>query len=449
MTLALFFSIISLCTASVWAAPSLPVTHSFIYGGSGDPASKKNIFTEGFVQLTQRAKSLGWKNDTVLFDGDHPAAQTEVLRSLGTPNMAHFNRDSFDESLKRIQQKITSGEIKKGDQVLIVINSHGIENAGENTHTVSCGSEAFCDLDRLSTVLKQLENLDAKPAVVDLSCYSGNTLKLGSAKTCVVSASGQKDVSFTAFAGLLAEQFKKGVSLEQAYLTARQQDYFSFPQISTDIGQDTEKIIKQLAGNPFFDRNEKALRADTEASHCVFCGTESKEATQVQDLSALNSKAMAGISGLQNFAQASNNYWKYYAEVEELRQQVLKESKNIVQAGQYQQNWYEFATTDYAKQIEMYSKVSRPDKITKMFLDLSKKFQEQKKKLRKNPDFMSYVAKLELLLEKTDIKRALSSQKNSLAAEAYELAKEERKIYSQIYNNLQSKKGNPCANFIF
>lgn len=445
MILALLFSASALFAAG-------PTTHAFIYGGSGDAEGEPNIFQDEFVKLARKSKALDWKLGTVLFDGQHPNAQAEVKKA-GMENLDNFQALSFESGISEIENKIKSGEIKKLEQVLIVIDSHGSPKGTNNTHSVSCGSSGDCSLDRLSTVIKDLEKIGAKPAVVDLSCYSGNSLKLATPKTCVVTAATANDLGYVGFAKDFISSIGSGISLEQAFLKARSQSKEGAPQISSESGTQAQKLMERLIGPAMIPHPDlKTNEFPTTGEVCVFCGSYAATRAlnnQVNDLSVLSSTAMAKVTGIAELKRASEEYWNLYAESENIYSELSLE-KRTVQFGKNEMNWFNFLNTDFAMAHSAFkadlSGTAKGREGLKVLLEADKL---KKKMLRSHKDFKVFAAKVARYNSLNKAKAGLFYEQGLIQRKAISLFEEERKVYSQIYKGLSSDKGGACANFIF
>jgi hypothetical protein len=300
-----------ICALSATARAGNKYMYSF--GGAGDPPNEVNTFTSEFDLLAVTAKGYGWKNH-ILFNGQHPKDIEEVKSQAGD-NVKKFSQQNFAQSLKQIQQDLTSGKIKAGDQIMIVIDTHGAPTSSGKSHLIAC-NDGLCDLKKLDQILRSLESKGVKTAVVDLSCYSGHSLNLASDKTCVISGSSTDDVAWNTFSVGFTSALQPGHSLEEAFLQTRGQVAKGLPQISSPAGVATSATMRALS-------KESILYLDVSD----FLKKQSREQICTLNLSQLK-KTMQQFGDLQGaltlsaYTQAVSNYQKLYQQANTLAQQI-------------------------------------------------------------------------------------------------------------------------------
>ena len=224
-------------------------------GGGGEPkASTATMFDDNLKDLnTFSSENKNW-NLELKFNGGHAA--TEALMTSGFPTTTTkkpFEKSSLKETIDSYTRDINSGKIKSGDQLLVMINSHGgaatdaskshLITAGAsegvlNTQTLA-GATGVVNLDQLQDLIALANAKGIKLGIVDFSCHSGNTLKLANDKTCVISAAGPEHFAFTVFASDFTKNMKAGKSLEHIFLETRlNTPDTSYAMISTTAGQE-------------------------------------------------------------------------------------------------------------------------------------------------------------------------------------------------------------------
>lgn len=302
---------------SAAAAPAA-ARQKFLYslGGAGDAPNQKNIFVENFIQLDTFGKESGWQRDTV-FDGEQIADKIAVSSFLGKKNIPDFTQKNFKNKLNQIISDLHQGKIRAGDQVLITMTTHGAPPDGTDSHKVVC-IDGDCDMQAIAPVLRELEKAGVKTAVMDLSCYSGQSLKLASDKTCVITGAND-DVSFGFANGALISHMKSGISLEQAFMEARRDPFaFSNLQISSPAGIETQKMMQTLAPD-----------SDVEVgfnlpSRTAICSSKSAIENILQSSKDIQIKASDAMPEAQQFLEDSKNYDKLYRKAQKLADEINK-----------------------------------------------------------------------------------------------------------------------------
>jgi hypothetical protein len=129
------------------------------------------------------------------------------------------------------------------------VNDHGAKKKPfETTHSVnaitSSGDIMQVGLDSLIPLRDALESKGVRFAILDLSCHSGNSLRLATSKTCVISMSHAELEGTNDFAKQLFFHFKKGQSLEAAFESSRNSKnrkygnyQLGMPEISSPAGK--------------------------------------------------------------------------------------------------------------------------------------------------------------------------------------------------------------------
>lgn len=149
----------------------------------------------------------------------------------------------------RFFDAINKLSLKKDDRLLLVINGHGaVRQAGKQAHVVGFGDGSRLDVSGISSKLESFTQAGAKVAVIDESCYSGNSIDLSSTGACVISAQNRFNYSRTIslvvdshplfsdhdfpheLRKAMAES--KGANLEDIFLEARRNLDSFFPHVS-------------------------------------------------------------------------------------------------------------------------------------------------------------------------------------------------------------------------
>lgn len=270
-------SIVTLLICLGLALPLRAENYLSYLGGGGEPkASATTMFDDNLKDLnTFSNENKNW-NLELKFNGGHSA--TEALMSLGfqsASNKKPFEKSSLKETIEAYTREINSGKIKSGDQLLVMINSHGgaatdaskshLITAGAsedvlNTQTLK-GATGVVNLDQLQELITLANSKGIKLGIVDFSCHSGNTLKLANEKTCVISAAGSEHFAHTVFASDFTKNMKPGRSLEQIFLETRLNTLdTSYPMISTAAGQEINSRLYPKLG-PYLNYDADELKA--------------------------------------------------------------------------------------------------------------------------------------------------------------------------------------------
>jgi hypothetical protein len=300
----------------VFSSTQLMATnHMVIMGGSGDAAGPKTIFDHSMGALGNLIKDSSWKYQ-VSFNGGH--SETEALLhsqfNKGIVPTSDFTKESYDRLLETYKKKINSGEIKSGDQLVIIIEGHGAEkNQYQKTHHIAVnggdskgitnydkldGAKAV-NLDTLEELVKLTTKKGIKLGLIDMSCHSGNSqaLKMNAPNACIVTSTGTNHYAMTgpsSFSGKFWAKAKPGMNLEDVFLQARVDSTEpGFPMISTkESNEITAELYKKISPylyyvSPNADKLTKYLKNNS--SDQLICQRQS-------DFRDLNDK----ISRLQN-----------------------------------------------------------------------------------------------------------------------------------------------------
>lgn len=440
----LFIFIVNIFFVRAVMAEESTKIHAYMYGGSGDPETRKNIFESDFVSAIKKAQQQKWQIGDIVFDGQHPSQQ-KTVSNAAKRNVEDFNSLSYESALQKIGAQIDAKEIKAGEQVLIILNSHGDPqktDVPETSHSIDCGSKGKCSIDRLAETIKKLEAIGAKPAIIDLSCYSGNTLALASAKTCVVTSSHKDDVGYENFSEEFFAEIQSGKSLEQVFLKTRAKTKWGSPQISTNQSAQAQKAIEQAVGVPIFLVDEEELKKNkTSCELCCEMGLRNNK--NLSELSQLGKRALANDPSIAAFTKSAKDYWQKYESIKaELSSLQTSGAKKVLNPSDgYHYSWQELAEIDKSKKNDY--TIEYKQMILKQL-----KFKESL--MQADADFKSYTENYDKFWKKiTPRYTALGYQETDLEKKAANFYKNERKVYSELYSAAAPNGPNPCADFKF
>lgn len=241
-------------------------------GGGGEPKSKNTtIFDESLDKLSDfTSANKGKWNYNISFNGGHAETDKKVQTLFpDAQSKQEFKPESMQQMIDNYLKDIASGKIKSGDQLLVMINTHGGEKtSASETHLLTAGASAtqidlrnlkgatgLVNMDILKKLISAANDKGIKLGIVDFSCHSGNALSLANDKTCVVSSTGPEHFSYPNFASDFISQMKPGKTLEEVYLeTRRGTKDNSFPMISSPEGRETtSQLYSALTPYTYYD----------------------------------------------------------------------------------------------------------------------------------------------------------------------------------------------------
>lgn len=246
-----------------------------LMGGGGEPTGDKTIFDDEIKGVSFFLKNNNW-SPTVSYNGGHKNTEgiLKPLQSKMSSPITRFTANNYEKIISEYEQKIKSGQITRGDQVVLYIASHGAINAGKDTtHKISTSGEKAQDLihltgsklvslDRLKNLSQLAQSKGIKLGIIDMSCHSGSTQVLANSNTCVISSTGPNHFAWggtpTTFAAQFSRNMKKGQSLEDVFINANKvKSDVSFPMISSPAGKAIQtKIYKEISPFLFDTRSE-------------------------------------------------------------------------------------------------------------------------------------------------------------------------------------------------
>jgi hypothetical protein len=275
----LAFSSFALGEAGATPAPQKILV---LLGGSGDPAGNTTIFDQNLPQFSGLL-SGGW-TPTVLYDGNRAGSRAAAAAVFG-PHVSSMDRAGMDRLFEAFDKSLAAGSLKKGDQVLLVIDTHGaVRTPGEATHSVALEGGERVSLDELRALRDKLAKAGVQVAIVDHSCYSGASLALADENTCVLASSSANRETFTRDGFLTG--LRPGRSLEQAFREGRFADATGdMPEISTAEGREVAAMLEPLLGETYSGQLEPDYPGAGPCAERV--AREEKLLALVQNLAAL------------------------------------------------------------------------------------------------------------------------------------------------------------------
>jgi hypothetical protein len=289
-------------------------------GGGGEPDGATTIFDGSLSGMTDLVTTPDWQTN-VIFNGGHSTTEALVASAFPGKPVSNFTAQTYSSMIQDYLQKIERGDIKPGDQIMLVVNTHGGPHTEPNlthsiatseTHDASGKGLGTVSIDELKKVRDAAEAKGIKLAITDMSCYSGLSQALGTDKTCVISATGKLNYaaaggSADVFSNKFLANLKPGRNLEDIFLQTRSTTGDpGFPEISTSAGRDISSELYpilfryQMVENKNGGRLFRQLSLDVKNSYYKDrCETEADDirkldllSNQVQDIFKPNMTAV-------------------------------------------------------------------------------------------------------------------------------------------------------------
>ena len=466
---------------------SISVGHSsekelYLFGGSGGPDEDSTIFDDEvklISQLTNTPKSL-WKTN-YSFNGGH--RETEKIlhtRFKNATSFGQFSKKNFLNGLQNIEEKLK--KLKKGDQLLLIMDTHGLKNSSnEITHSIitsPADGARFASMDEFEKITSLAEEKGVKLALIDLSCYSGNTLKLRKKNICIITTTGENQLGYAdilgtaknklmSFEGRFLNGMKKGENLESLFLKSRKDSQFQdFPMISTETGLLMNDLILKML-TPYLTYNienkyDFSTSYDSKNWPEALCKTQnefSEIKKRIKEITAFYSIPI-GLIDSSNFEKSLNAYRSYQLEFEKAYTESQIASNEVK----------EIIRRDYPEQLSLFD-----DEDGNAILTLTNKREESMRILKNamlydksNLFTADYQKSYEKLALKNKICKEISSKvsneskkmidnfaklyihSNETESLANDVASAAKQFYDKLYRAqaLNNLKSNPCKDFV-
>jgi hypothetical protein len=465
----------------------------YFFGGGGEPEGPSTIF-DGHINLVSQfinTKDSTW-SATQSFNGGHEQTEKQLQSKLPNASaLGSFNEKNYLQALSNLEGKLVSGELKSGDQLLLIMDTHGAVNStNEKSHSVALSQgtaenletlsgASIVSMDKLEKILKLASVKGVKLALLDLSCFSGNTLKIANKNTCVISATGENQYGYnevrsandnspySTFGGRFLERMKSGSNLEDIFLDARLVSQFpspDFPMISTDTGFLVNDLIYQMI-TPYLLYNYASITNFSESYDVknlaqALCKTENqyseinKRIDEIANFTSL-SKKLFDTTKLKKALLAYRKYQIYYEKALSDAQKAGDEVKDIIRRDYPdkaklfdKEDGLAILTVNRENSLKMYKQLADEEKskwnehfYQKIYDELLEKDAISKKVSLK----MSAQSKININNFDEIFKKSGNSKKlaENVSAEAIN-------IYDKLYraNANKNKESNPCKDFV-
>lgn len=474
--------IISLLTFSSTLA--FAENHLLLMGGGGEPQGETTIFDSGMETFGKNLKSDKW-NYEISFNGGHQKTEQMLRKSFKGPvrETTDFTAEQFEHLLTSYKERILNNQIKPGDQLMIIINSHGgSKGADSTTHKISAkGGEAvdlnnlqgskLVNLDKLSEIVKLANDKGINLGIVDLSCHSGNTLALtkDAPNLCVVTATGPVHYGFAGPAAFIDRFFANlapGTNLEEAFLKGRLEARdASYPMISTDIN---DEIVADVYDSITPYLYYYSPRTDKMTGYIVEAASANLTCKREEDFSNLISK----IDKLSSVVKSKKNGFnadelkKLLNEYKTSQDKVIKASlalgsQNLSNIETFvvphgitappgfklQYTWKELLKYDVDKRIGEYENFARNSTNPRFKAENQAVANFLKTVKSKQLSIMAQYPKIKEFQEET---RTLVKSMANTRSIADRISLQEKQFYEELYRRKQvSSAANPCQKIVF
>jgi hypothetical protein len=457
------------CSRDLLADDSL-----IFFGGGGEPLQKSTtIFDSTVIGLNNFLSQSNWKYD-VSFNGGH--AESESLRKnlLVNANIKeNFTEKSFNKLIEKYKNQIKSGQIKSGEKLLVVIDTHGADkeaNQSEISHHVAINSRDLkqtetISLDELKVLTQLAKEKGIKLGIIDFSCHSGHTISLANDNTCIISATGPKHYGFSSFSDNFLSEMKNGGNLEEIFLRARsRENNASYPMISS---AEAQAIYKDFYPTliPYLYYYEKSPELDkmtpylVDAANDPHCPRDNQMEELQKKINLLQKTALKNIPEVEAIKSLFTKYKgqqdEYIKFLKIAGSKDLSKKERVWSIGRSGRSsyttgatltWREIVESDFESQIKnleilvKQSDTQDEEARYRSKLNFNKEALElQQKLLKKNPSLVKYKEDFKKYNHFLDESRKLAT----------EIATNERKLFASIYNDLKKEnaKANPCRDF--
>lgn len=452
--------------------------HFYLIGGGGEPKTETTIFDGALTALDFNLKqNTNWHRG-FYFNGGHSVTENILSKIPSEEPVKNFTPKDYDDFLANTVKKIKNGDIKSGEKLMIYVDTHGAiraNNGSELSHSVSAsGDGAMVNLDKLESVLIEAKKNNIKVALIDTSCHAGATMALEKhyPEMCLITASSERNFSYTDFSHNLMNNLKSGVNLEEAFHFARKASLAKgVPLINSAVGKKAQELMRDFqpllfdaSYDPIGSSNNKL---EAFLDHEIFNGSACHELTVPSSIQDVIEKAekMTTIQrrflffsftekkDFSSLKQAVKEHYQLLNEAVKLRAKILPSAYRKIKLQPPMQNielsWAELARIKFDDLIKEANETLRfsTDNKQRFFAENNLHYYSAIKatveKIKQQDDFK----KTEALQSELDFiyKRIEDSANN--------FAQKEREFYDLLYSELAKtelgKEPNPCREFTF
>lgn len=462
-------------------------------GAGGEPNSTSTIFDKGLTLLGNYLGQNNWGEVSIDYNGGHSVTDDLLLKKFkSTVKKAPLTALSWKKTIETYEEQIKSGELKAGDQLLVMINTHGAEKVNELTHSVAVENAdkdmnlsnlqgaRLVNLDDLKVLSSLAQEKGIQLGILDFSCHSGNTLALANDKTCVISSSGPNLYGNTNFSEDFIKKMGPGKSLEDIFLETipYQKNDSSFPMISTPEGMTLNHelylglfpylySLRPLNNNAISNKLPNSLM-QMALSEEAFCNRQNNFVLLQKTLKELEESTDKSLDKIiPHILELKKNINTYKA----IQDHYLSLLTSSLPDDFYKQEKFKVITTLHKKKYSLSVEYSVKELIETNFdgvinniynaknsqkgpfseeeleakVNLYIKVKTRQQEIfKKNPTFLNYKLRL-----KKELNEQLKDLKDSIVM-ASRISNDEYFIYSALYTKLhkENNKNNPCRDFV-
>lgn len=468
------------------ATPAFAERKMILMGGGGEPRAKPTtIFDDTIKSLDGYLQNNKWNQFVVSFNGGHAQTENEIKnRFPGAASKSSFTPNNYQAILKNYENQLLKGELKAGDQLLIMIDSHGAMASGtEETHQIAIGAvngpnnlttlrdSTTVSLDILKNISKLAKEKGVKLGILDFSCHSGSSLSLANENTCVISSSGPRHFGYTGFSPNFIGNMKPGKSLEDVFLESRKTiNDHSFPMISTPEGQAINNdfypsitpYLYYYDANPNEDKMvDYLIDNNTNFGQCVRAEQYAALLRQLDSLKSVSSwglnQSLPEIANIKNliaqYKQKQDSYFNLLRSWGTDKFDHKEEFMGTATAGKHlakypgKYTWKELIEADFDTIIKNVTDARNSATNAQYRADLQASIDMHSKARAKQTEILAQYPKLKNY--KQNLREQLKIG-NETYAIAKQIAADERKLYDKMYSNLKAQKNqkNACKDFV-
>lgn len=420
--------------------------NKLLYFGSGaEPKDKSTtIFDQSFGDIIDFAQANKWDAEYFSTPDHYENMDIAKEKRIGTKP---FTTENIKQRFEQLEKQIESGEFKSGDQLFIVLNTHGEVKDNYTVGTTDGMIEPEIYLKKITSLA---EKKGIKVGVAGLTCYSGRLQTLSdNTNTCVISLSGPNQVGYTTDTDSIAKSLKYSSNLEEVYTTGR---LFSSvtpaqPEISTPAGIKTKATLNsikhhfktpydiesgwnQLISCPTADADIKKLLDDLKKMHDATLFSDATNKGLTEDIKKLNTAIKAYEELLASAQKAKEKYDLAFPIC--VTVPTAEDSRKLEKACVY--------NVEEMQKLQLYSlhafldaKKNDPPETSTAWQVALETLDNVAKELKKNGEPFSKHIYL-----------------RPLTYAAIKVGKYEREIYDKLYNIFSkesAKQPNPCRDF--
>lgn len=236
----------------------------FYFGSGGeDKTESQTIFDQGFGHAIDFAQKNNW--DAKYYSTHEHSENMDIAKDKKIGSQ-EFTTENIRKQFEDIEMQIKNGTLKQGDQILLVLNTHG-DVEGED-FAISTADNTFLPENYLRRIIQAAEERDIKIGLTGLTCFSGQLQNFGSDKTCAISVSSSNTLGYIPDSDNILDNFKNSKNLEEAFNKGRKTKKVipSRPEISTIAGKKATATLNHL--KEYFEQQEGWTSKIKDSSSC-------------------------------------------------------------------------------------------------------------------------------------------------------------------------------------